>query len=85
MRLSRPRPQRVAAQDRTENVLLQWFKAARNSKVPVTGPVMMKKAEEFARAQGQADWSCSRSRIQRFNKRYNITYGTGLSLAKGAV
>ena len=53
------RPHRVARQEEIEHALLQWFKDARSNTIPVSGPVLKTKAEEFARKLGLNDWECT--------------------------
>ena len=46
------RPQRkkmrTATFKNTEQAVLQWFKAARDQNIPVSGPLLIAKAQEFA-------------------------------------
>src|SRR5699024_4347588 len=58
-----------------EAALLQWFKDKRSKGIPITGPLLQQKAEEFGKALGKQDYKCSESWIQRFRARHNIVPG----------
>ncbi|KAK7493174.1 hypothetical protein BaRGS_00015511 [Batillaria attramentaria] len=57
-----------------EDDLMKWFLHARARNVPVTGPVLKTKAEEFAHKHGTYDWACTEGWIHRFKKRHDITF-----------
>jgi transposase-like protein/uncharacterized membrane protein len=65
---------RTAACDFIDTALLKWFTVLRSANVPVNGPLMMAKAEEFAVLEGKTDWKCSVGWLDRFKKRHCITY-----------
>lgn len=49
---------RTAAYKDTEEAVLQWFKTARDQNVPVSGPLLIAKAQEFASQLGD-DFKCT--------------------------
>ncbi|XP_045208819.2 tigger transposable element-derived protein 4-like [Mercenaria mercenaria] len=57
-----------------EEAVLKWFKNARNENVPVSGPFLIHKANEFARALGMTDFNCSTGWLERFKERHGITF-----------
>lgn len=54
---------------------MKWFKQQRSYNVPVSGPLLMVKAEEFAKKLKDEDFVCSSGWIDRFKSRHNITFG----------
>ena len=58
----------------TENATLQWFKAVRDRNLPVFGPLLQAKAEEFASQLGDTTFKCSTGWLDRFKDRHGITY-----------
>lgn len=58
-----------------EKALLQWFTDKRSRGIPISGPLLQKKAEEFGKALGKEDYKCSESWIKRFRARNNIVPG----------
>ena len=44
--------QRLPHQLKVDSALLSWFKKARANNIPVSGPMLRLKAEEFAKAYG---------------------------------
>lgn len=58
-----------------ENALLDWFKQQRANNVPVSGPMLQVKAEEFAVILNKDSFKCNASWIQRFRSRHNIVHG----------
>ena len=58
-----------------DEALLKWFKQQRSYNVPVSGPLLMVKAEEFAKKLKDEDFVCSSGWIDRFKSRHNITFG----------
>jgi hypothetical protein len=65
---------RASLCDDVDIALLKWFTMARTANVPINGPVLSNKAEEFARLRGKPEWSCSAGWLDRFKKRHGITY-----------
>lgn len=65
---------------RPENVdidkaLFQWFKNQRSRGIPISGPLLQAKAEDFARHFKKEGYKCSESWIKRFRQRHNIVLG----------
>ena len=58
-----------------EEALLTWFKRQRSNNVPISGPILQAKANEFARLLGNPNFNCSSSWIQRFRARHDIVAG----------
>lgn len=70
----RKQRQRSAQHDDIDGVLLHWFKVTRGNTIPISGPVMKVKAEEFAKELGFPEWTCSEGWLNRFNTRHNINF-----------
>ena len=66
--------QRLPHQPKVDSALLSWFKKARANNIPVSGPVLRLKAEEFAKHMGLCDWTCSEGWVRRFTARHDITF-----------
>uniref|UniRef100_A0A915ICI9 HTH CENPB-type domain-containing protein n=1 Tax=Romanomermis culicivorax TaxID=13658 RepID=A0A915ICI9_ROMCU len=49
---------RVAAELEIERCLLQWLRRARAENVPISGPLLQKKAQDFARQLGKVEFKC---------------------------
>ena len=64
---------RTATFKDTEQAVLQWFKAARDQNVPVSGPLLIAKAQEFASQLGD-DFKCTTGWLERFKECHNITF-----------
>ncbi|GBP27832.1 Tigger transposable element-derived protein 4 [Eumeta japonica] len=58
-----------------ENALLVWFKAQRSQNVPISGPLLQKKANHFARQLEKTNFECSGSWIYRFRQLHDIVVG----------
>lgn len=58
-----------------EKALLTWFKHQRANNVPISGPILQHKANDFARLMGKENFECSSSWVQRFRARHNIVPG----------
>jgi predicted alpha-1,6-mannanase (GH76 family) len=58
-----------------DEALLKWFKQQKSDNVPVSGPLLMVKAEEFAKKLKDEEFVCSAGWIDRFQLRHNITFG----------
>lgn len=52
--------------------MLSWFKTQRSVNVPISGPILQKKADDFAKLFGKKDFVCSSAWIQRFRARHEI-------------
>lgn len=57
-----------------DSSLLEWFKQCRAANLPINGPLLKEKAEEFGRLLGQ-DFSCSNGWLDRFKQRHSINFG----------
>ena len=66
--------QRLPHQPKVDSALLSCFKKARANNIPVSGPVLRLKAEEFAKHMGLCDWTCSEGWVRRFTARHDITF-----------
>lgn len=77
---------RTAAYKDTEEAVLQWFKTARDQNVPVSGPLLIAKVQEFASQLGD-DFKCTAGWLERFKERHSITFkpvcGESKSVADG--
>ena len=67
---------RIAGYPEVEEALLTWFKSARDNNVPISGPFMMSKAEEFACRLGVPDgqFKCSSGWLEWFKQRHGISF-----------
>ncbi|KAG8182175.1 hypothetical protein JTE90_017126 [Oedothorax gibbosus] len=54
--------------------LITWFKQQRSQNVPVSGPMLKKKAEQLAKMKNYGDFVCSNGWIDRFKNRHSITF-----------
>ncbi|KOB77473.1 putative tigger transposable element derived 6-like protein [Operophtera brumata] len=66
-----------------EEALLTWYKHQKLNKVPISGPILQKKANDFARLMGKENFACSSSWVQRFRARHNIVAGKYCDEAAG--
>ena len=57
-----------------ERVLLEWFRQARASNLPLSGPLLKEKATEIAGRLGIDDFAASAGWLDRFRKRHGIVY-----------
>ncbi|KRT86731.1 hypothetical protein AMK59_1505 [Oryctes borbonicus] len=65
---------RKCNQSDINEALINWCNLQRTAGLPVNGPMLKKQAEKFARQMGYQDYHCRSSWIDRFKKRYNITF-----------
>ena len=56
-----------------EDVLYQWFKSTRGMGAPISGPILLQKAEEIA-SKMNLDFTPNMSLIDRFKKRRGIVH-----------
>lgn len=56
-----------------EDCLLKWFKQKRSENVPLSGPILISKANDFAASLGRDEWKCSESWLERFKARHGIS------------
>lgn len=55
--------------------LLNWFKQQRTNNIPISGPILLEKANELATLSGEEQFEINSSWIQRFRARHNIVFG----------
>ena len=65
---------RQAKNQDVDEALLKWFTLLRSDNVPVSGPLLKKKAEEFSGKFGAPDWRCNDAWLHRFKKRHGIVF-----------
>lgn len=58
-----------------DEALITWFKQCRSANLPVNGPLLMRKAEEFGSLFGYTNFKCSNGWLERFKRRHSITFG----------
>uniref|UniRef100_A0A8D0DG22 Tigger transposable element derived 4 n=1 Tax=Salvator merianae TaxID=96440 RepID=A0A8D0DG22_SALMN len=59
-----------------EVALLKWYRTAQCSNIPVNGPLLRFKANNFAHKFGHTDFKCSNGWIDRFKARYGLVFGS---------
>lgn len=64
--------------------LLLWFKEVREADIPISSPILMKKANEIAVSLGTAGFNCTNGWISRFLLRNEITFGKVCGESKSA-
>lgn len=57
-----------------DNCVLKWFKQTRDKKIPVSGPLIRMKAEQFATALGKNDFKASTGWLDGFKDRNKISF-----------
>ena len=67
--LKRKRVQSSRYED-VDEALLKWFHVARDQKVPVSGPLLLSKAKEFAEKLGNHSFQGSVGWLAHFKKRH---------------
>lgn len=55
-----------------DEALLDWFKQARTNLIPISGPILIAKAQKFADAFGHKEFICSNGWLDRFKHRNGI-------------
>ncbi|XP_057327621.1 tigger transposable element-derived protein 4-like [Microplitis mediator] len=58
-----------------DQALLKWFKHQRSNNIPISGPILQEKTNDFARQLGKENFKCSSSWVQRFRLRHSIVSG----------
>ncbi|KAK9728426.1 Tc5 transposase DNA-binding domain [Popillia japonica] len=58
-----------------DEALIRWFKQCRSANLPVNGPLLMQRAEEFGSLFGDTNFKCSNGWLERFKRRHSITFG----------
>ena len=64
---------RSAAYSEVEDALFEWFKSQRSQNVPLSGPILLKKANDLAQKLG-IEFTASSSWIDRFKQRKGIVF-----------
>lgn len=57
-----------------EEAVIKWLKQCRDKNVPVGGPILQEKAQQFAGQLGHADFRASNGWLDRFKKRHEISF-----------
>ena len=60
--------------DDVESAILKWFSNVREQNVPVSGPILLAKAEEFAKKLEVENFRASTGWLERFKERNGITF-----------
>ena len=65
---------KVGSFDDVENAILKWFSNVREQNVPVSGPILLAKAEEFSQKLEIENFKASTGWLERFKERNGITF-----------
>ncbi|GBN80186.1 Tigger transposable element-derived protein 4 [Araneus ventricosus] len=57
-----------------ETALLEWFKIARERKIPISRPILFQKAQDFTNLFGYSDFKATDGWLARWKDRSNIVY-----------
>ncbi|XP_029464162.1 tigger transposable element-derived protein 4 [Rhinatrema bivittatum] len=57
-----------------EEALMRWYRVAQCLNVPVNGPMLRLKANDFAQELGHSDFKCSNGWLDRFKSRYGLVF-----------
>ncbi|NXH73132.1 TIGD4 protein, partial [Hydrobates tethys] len=57
-----------------EEALMKWYRIAQCLNVPVNGPMLRLKANDFAQKLGHNDFKCSNGWLDRFKSRYGLVF-----------
>ncbi|XP_007954366.1 tigger transposable element-derived protein 4 [Orycteropus afer afer] len=57
-----------------EEALMRWYRIAQCLNVPVNGPMLRLKANDFAQKLGHSDFKCSNGWLDRFKARYGLVF-----------
>ena len=57
-----------------DEALLKWFCGARDQNVPISGPLLLAKAKEFAEKQRNIRFQGSAGWLARFKRRHEVTF-----------
>ncbi|XP_053831934.1 tigger transposable element-derived protein 4 [Vidua macroura] len=57
-----------------EVALMKWYRIAECLNVPVNGPMLRLKANDFAQKLGHSDFKCSNGWLDRFKSRYGLVF-----------
>lgn len=75
--LSRPASftkKRASPYEIIDNELLTWFQVQRSRSIPISGQVLIQKADDIARAKGIDNFICSSTWISRFKTRHTLSF-----------
>ncbi|XP_052034644.1 tigger transposable element-derived protein 4 [Apodemus sylvaticus] len=67
-----------------EEALMRWYRIAQCLNVPVNGPMLRLKANDFAQKLGHNDFKCSNGWLDRFKSRYGLVFRAQPVEATGA-
>ncbi|NXX80753.1 TIGD4 protein, partial [Urocolius indicus] len=65
---------RTAFYSDLEEALMKWYRIAQCLNVPVNGPMLRLKANDFAQKLGHSDFKCSNGWLDRFKSRYGLVF-----------
>lgn len=65
---------RTATHTNLEEYLTNWLKFARAQNIPLSGPLLQSKAENFAEILHIKDFKCSNGWLERFKQRHSIVF-----------
>ncbi|NXI40702.1 TIGD4 protein, partial [Galbula dea] len=65
---------RTAFYSDLEEALVKWYRIAQCLNVPVNGPMLRLKANDFAQKLGHSDFKCSNGWLDRFKSRYGLVF-----------
>ncbi|XP_023780579.1 tigger transposable element-derived protein 4 [Cyanistes caeruleus] len=57
-----------------EEALMKWYRIAQCLNMPVNGPMLRLKANDFAQKLGHSDFKCSNGWLDRFKSRYGLVF-----------
>lgn len=60
--------------DNVDEAMLKWINNARSQNLPLSGPLIRQKAQEFAMKFGHSDFLASVGWLDKFKNRHNIVY-----------
>lgn len=66
-----------------EEALMRWYRIAQCLNVPVNGPMLRLKANDFAQKLGHNDFKCSNGWLDRFKSRYGLVFRAQPTEASG--
>lgn len=72
--LSQRKKIRAVKYDNIDQALLQWFTEQRAHGAPISGPLLLEKAKQFAEELGHSDFKASSGFLDSFKDRHGITF-----------
>jgi hypothetical protein len=63
---------RSSAHEYVDVALYEWLKEKCNQNIPISGPILMAKSEEFATKLGDSDFTPNTGWLDRFKERHSI-------------